>query len=287
MPASNCRHQGNFDAVDYFLFIQKGYCDYFGTVMAVMLRSVGVPARLATGYLPGTYDYGKQRYEVNENDGHAWTEVYFPPYGWIEFEPTPAEPAIVRPEGSLFSTEPYVPATATIQTTRGGIMSFLSNIRINVNVLRFVPVLLALLLVGGLLWALWPLMERRLATSNFIVTIYGRMCRYAGWAGLTKPLAQTPYEYARQLGDAVSQAPAGTSRWSRPASAPASTEAQHIAAISNAYVQTRYSQHPPTAETRESVVRSWQAVKGRLWRLVARGTMDRMFRRKKAPAPQR
>ena len=47
-------------------------------------------------------------------------------------------------------------------------------------------------IVLGLLWSLWPLLERRLATSSFIMTIYARMCRYAAWAGLAKPLASTP-----------------------------------------------------------------------------------------------
>ena len=107
-PAIKLPQGGNYDAVDYFLFIQKGYCDYFGTVMAIMLRSVGVPARLATGYLPGSYDYGRQRYEVSERDGHAWTEVYFPPYGWIEFEPTPGKASIAYPEGSILNREPFV-----------------------------------------------------------------------------------------------------------------------------------------------------------------------------------
>ena len=269
---------GNFDAVDYFLFIQKGYCDYFGTVMAVMLRSVGVPARLATGYLPGIYDYGKQRYEISEKDAHAWTEVYFPPYGWIEFEPTPGRPPISRPAGSLLSNTPFVPLDISVQVAKTSWLSRL-HLPFDLSFLRIVPVLIALLVLAGLLWSLWPLLERRLATSAFIMRVYGRMCRYAAWAGLVKPLASTPYEYARSLGEAVSRAPDSTLRWRRPTTLQATNPAEYITTISAAYVEVRYSPHPVGEETRQRVATAWQAVKGRIWSLVARGTVNRLLRR--------
>lgn len=271
--------QGNYDAVDYFLFTQKGYCDYFGTVMAIMLRSVGVPARLATGYLPGIYDFGMQRYSVSEKDGHAWTEVYLPPYGWIEFEPTPGKAPIVRPAGSLLSKEPFVMPTMTVPVTK---TSWLSRIHIpfDLSFLRVVPVILAILLLAGFLWSLWPLLERRLATSSYVMTIYGRMLRYAAWAGVAKPLANTPNEYARSLGEALAHAPVSVLRWRRPVPVPATNPAEHIAAISNAYVEVSYSRHPMNEETRKNVIASWQAVKGRIWSLVAAGAMRRIVRRK-------
>ena len=279
-PKIKLPSSGTYDAVDYFLFTQKGYCDYFGTVMAIMLRSVGVPARLATGYLPGVYDFGKSRYEVSERDAHAWTEVYFPPYGWIDFEPTPGRAPIVRPAGSLLTNEPFVlpPFVATI--VKG---SWFSNLHIpfDLSFLRIVPVIIAIVILAGLLWSLWPLLERRLATSNFVITIYGRMCRYAAWAGLIKPLAQTPYEYAHSLSDAVSRTPASPfARRRKPAAAPAVTPAQHITTISSAFVEVRYSQHPITEETRSRVVGAWQSVKGRIWSLVAAGTLRRLLRRR-------
>lgn len=270
---------GNYDAVDWFLFTQKGYCDYFGTVMAIMLRSVGVPARLATGYLPGFYDYGFARYEVSENDGHAWTEVYFPEYGWIDFEPTPGRAPISRPLGSLLTNEPFVLPPVTVQVAQ---TSWLDNLRLRVDLsfLRFVPLIVALALAGVLLWSLWPLLERRLATTEFIVRIYGRMCRYAAWAGLAKPLAATPYEYARTLAGPVASAPASPLQWRRKTeAAAAASPAEHVAAISNAFVQTRYSQHAPDAETRQHVMASWQAVKGHIWSLVTRNSLRRLLRR--------
>jgi transglutaminase-like putative cysteine protease len=84
------------DGVDYFLFDAKeGYCDYYSSAMVVMLRSVGVPARYVRGYGQGTKEEGV--YHILEMDGHAWPEVFFPNYGWIEFEPTAGEPVLVRP----------------------------------------------------------------------------------------------------------------------------------------------------------------------------------------------
>lgn len=84
------------DGVDYFLFdAREGYCDYYSSAMVVMLRAVGVPARYVRGYGRGLRDEGV--YYVQEKNGHAWPEVFFPGYGWIEFEPTAAEPVLVRP----------------------------------------------------------------------------------------------------------------------------------------------------------------------------------------------
>ncbi len=270
---------GNYDAVDWFLFTQKGYCDYFGTVMAVMLRSVGVPARLATGYLTGFYDYGLARYEVSENDGHAWTEVYFPEYGWIDFEPTPGRAAITRPPGSLLTNEPIVLPPVTVQVAKTTWLDTL-RLRVDLSFLRFVPLIVAIVLAIVLLWSLWPLLERRLATSDFIVKIYGRMCRYAAWAGLAKPLAATPYEYAQSLAAPVASAASHPLPWQRkPVVAPVATPAAHIATISNAFVETRYSHHPPAAETRQRVYDAWQAVKGHIWSLVASHAVRRLLRR--------
>ncbi len=78
------------DGVEYFLFgSQKGACVDFASAMVVMLRSIGVPARLCTGYLPGEQDEDTGNFVIRGRDYHAWAEVYFPEYGWIEFEATP------------------------------------------------------------------------------------------------------------------------------------------------------------------------------------------------------
>jgi len=77
---------------DAFLFeMTDGYCTYFATTMAVMLRTQGIPARLAVGYTPGER-IGENTWRVRGYDSHAWVEVYFPDVGWVQFDPTPAQP---------------------------------------------------------------------------------------------------------------------------------------------------------------------------------------------------
>lgn len=79
------------DGVEYFLFTQKsGFCVHFASAMAVMLRSVGVPSRLAIGYLPGDPGSEKGEYILRDKLYHAWPQVYFPEYGWVDIEATPS-----------------------------------------------------------------------------------------------------------------------------------------------------------------------------------------------------
>ncbi len=81
------------DGVDYFLFsAEGGECTSFASAMVVMLRSAGVPARLVSGYLRGELDKATGNYIIRGRNYHAWVEVYFPKYGWIEFEATPSSP---------------------------------------------------------------------------------------------------------------------------------------------------------------------------------------------------
>lgn len=72
-----------------FLEIRKGYCEQFAGTMAVMLRALGIPARVAVGYTRGTAVGDTGLWQVNARDAHAWVEVLFPRYGWLAFEPTP------------------------------------------------------------------------------------------------------------------------------------------------------------------------------------------------------
>ena len=88
------------DTVDYFLFeARQGYFDYHASAMVVMLRAIGVPARLAVGFVidEADLDGGSGAYLVRDEDAYAWVEVYFPDHGWIEFNPSPDRPADLRP----------------------------------------------------------------------------------------------------------------------------------------------------------------------------------------------
>lgn len=82
------------DPLTRFLFVNRaGHCEYFASAMTVLLRTLGIPARYVNGFLPGEYnDVGKD-YVVRASDAHSWVEVFFPGYGWLIFDPTPAAPA--------------------------------------------------------------------------------------------------------------------------------------------------------------------------------------------------
>ncbi len=81
------------DAVDQFLFVdRRGFCEQIGTSLVVMLRSLGIPARLAVGYATGERNPFTGLYEVRAKDAHAWAEVYFPGVGWQGFDPTASVP---------------------------------------------------------------------------------------------------------------------------------------------------------------------------------------------------
>ncbi|MEZ4519692.1 MAG: transglutaminase domain-containing protein [Chloroflexota bacterium] len=76
------------DMVDYFLFnLQTGFCDYYASAMVVLARSLGLPARLAIGFLPQPANENGEQV-IRQVDSHSWAEVYFGGIGWVEFEPT-------------------------------------------------------------------------------------------------------------------------------------------------------------------------------------------------------
>ncbi|MEZ4268998.1 MAG: DUF3488 and transglutaminase-like domain-containing protein [Myxococcota bacterium] len=94
--------QGGEDSqrpLEEFLFVRKkGHCEYFATGMAVMLRTLGIPARPANGFFGGAYNTFGRFYTIRQADAHAWVEVWFPGHGWVTFDPTPASAVLVPPE---------------------------------------------------------------------------------------------------------------------------------------------------------------------------------------------
>ena len=69
-----------------------GYCQYFAGAMALMLRYLGVPARVAVGFAGGTFDPKQRVWNITDREAHAWVEVWFKGYGWLPFDPTPTAP---------------------------------------------------------------------------------------------------------------------------------------------------------------------------------------------------
>lgn len=152
-------------AVADFLQRRSGYCVQFASAMTLMARSIGIPARVAVGWLPGER-VGEGRYEVSQQDAHAWPELYFEGAGWVRFEPTPATRTGTAPSYSVPTAEPEPTAVPSTAPTSSAAPAGPTNPRdvgeeistpdrSLVDVLRAVPwrVVLAVLVVLALLAA--------------------------------------------------------------------------------------------------------------------------------------
>jgi transglutaminase-like putative cysteine protease len=114
-------HPPGAEIVDNFLFEDRqGFCEMYVTSLVVMARSLGIPARLATGYGSGDYNPVTGYYEVRFSDAHSWAEAYFPDHGWVPFDPTPG-----------WEPQPYpTPAQNWILTNNGQLFSRLSGLNL-------------------------------------------------------------------------------------------------------------------------------------------------------------
>jgi transglutaminase-like putative cysteine protease len=245
----------NQDMVDYFLFdLQQGYCDYYATSMVVLARAAGLPARLAIGYASGTYYPEQAQYVVTEADAHSWVEIYFPEYGWIDFEPTAAQPVTDR-SGQVPRPEPptdalSLPADTPLQALESRFSWWL-----------LLSGGLALLAAGGMSWLLvdgWRL--RRLAPAAAVVTVYERLYRYAHWLAVPLWPGDTPYEFAVTLAKYIDTLAQGK-RW-QAVLAPIKPEVQRLTKL---YIETAYSEHPPNEADRRQAIQIWQRLRQRLW----------------------
>lgn len=82
------------DPIAHFLFTRReGHCEYFASAMAVMLRDIGIPSRIVTGFQSGTFNPISSWYLVRSSDAHAWVEAWIDGRGWVAFDPTPSGPA--------------------------------------------------------------------------------------------------------------------------------------------------------------------------------------------------
>jgi len=120
-PVEDGYDGGGLDVIGTFLEVKRGYCVHFASAMAVMARSLSMPARIAVGYLPGSPSSSAEddtnRYDVDSHDLHAWPELYFVGVGWVPFEPTPGRgtvPDYARPADA--ATPEDVPASAAPTT---------------------------------------------------------------------------------------------------------------------------------------------------------------------------
>lgn len=79
----------SFDLITFLTQTKRGFCQQFASAMAVMLRTLDIPARVAVGFTYGAYNATTDSYHVTTDQAHSWVEVLFPGYGWLAFEPTP------------------------------------------------------------------------------------------------------------------------------------------------------------------------------------------------------
>ncbi|MGH7752436.1 MAG: transglutaminaseTgpA domain-containing protein, partial [Gemmatimonadales bacterium] len=186
------------DAVDYFLFEERrGYCEQFASAMIVLLRAVGIPARLATGYTPGTVHPLTGLLEIRNSDAHAWVEVFFPGTGWVEFEPTPSfpDPAALGgpgvPRWGWQGVTEYLSARLATVTPPRWLMAVLLPLARAVPWMAGAGVLAALLLLGRSLRH-----AGQGGAQTEVLAAYLGMLRVLARRGLRRAAAETPREFA-------------------------------------------------------------------------------------------
>ncbi|MFZ1397914.1 MAG: transglutaminase-like domain-containing protein [Candidatus Promineifilaceae bacterium] len=219
------------DPVHYTLFVsQEAYCDYYASAMALMLRSQGVPTRVVSGYAQGSFDEETLSYRVQASNAHTWVEVYFPNYGWIQFEPTASIPAWDRPENldnsggggdafSQFTAQSFLDREELLQERLepeidpGVDEDLLAALRDGEEIPAVEPTF----------WDTFPVWQAIGATLVLLVAVvlsvtanemnkrvegdvdksFFRLRSWAGWLGLSSKETYTPYEQAEILVTAV------------------------------------------------------------------------------------
>jgi transglutaminase-like putative cysteine protease len=261
----------NRDGVDYTLFDRpEGYCNYFASAMAVLARAIGIPARVVSGYASGTSENGV--YHIVEADAHAWVEIYFPGYGWIEFEPTASKPAIVRPtkqtESAPAETTPEDPASEArrlrrernfdedVETSRGARPI---NLWSDLRILAATGIGVIGLMMLAILAARFVQTERRLAKLAPAARIYERMVSRARWLGIPDQNFATPLERAKTISQALVSAGIETER------------------IALFYTRERFGAHTLDEAERANLAEIWSKWRDEWWhglwtRLIGRAT---------------
>jgi len=182
------------DPVDWFLFdVKKGYCEQFATAETMMLRSLGIPARLATGYSTGDYNAVLDQAIVRERDAHAWVEVWFPNHGWVPVDPSPGFPALAATQ---FPNHWAAAGIARLipHLTISAPMAVLGSL----GALAVIPPAVVIALLVTLLWA-WSRTSRRRARArrpspgeSELLRLYERVQQRLG---RRRAPPETPLEY--------------------------------------------------------------------------------------------
>ncbi len=204
------------DPLVWFLNNKVGFCTYFATAMALMARDLGMPSRIAMGFASGQYNSKSNDYVILGTQAHAWPQIYFGQYGWINFEPTSSFPLFQRgTSGNGASTGSPVPVPVNPNPRGhpdptkghplgGGASGSKASAQSN-PLLVGAGVSATLLLVFALLAAIllsmwWRLLYRGLSP---VLAAFARTTQLGGWAGVVPKLSETPTEYMEQLSQLV------------------------------------------------------------------------------------
>ncbi|MBN1219596.1 MAG: transglutaminase family protein [Anaerolineae bacterium] len=164
-------HPPGAEVVDTFLFEDKqGVCEQYVTALVVMARTLGIPARLVTGYGAGTYNPITNYYEVRLSHAHSWAEVYFPGHGWVPFDPTPGwtpQPYPTPVQNWLFANQgkffgldiPQLPVEALVPGKMSGLVFS-------------VAVFIIALILAGLTWVILSLIRQARRPPTQVATAY-------------------------------------------------------------------------------------------------------------------
>jgi transglutaminase-like putative cysteine protease len=207
------------DTVDYFLFdLKRGYFDYQSTAMAVMLRTLGIPARVAVGYaLDPDAEHADTTFTVKKQDAYSWVEVFFPKYGWVTFNPTAGRDAggaggIGAAASGGFGEDPqnlqdlFPPDDFVNPQPTGPVATALNE---TPTTHSGPPWTIIWSLAGVLGLVAVAAVSTRFAWNYGLGGIEGRprlwakVQRAAGWAGLGTKQGETPREWSRRLGTAI------------------------------------------------------------------------------------
>lgn len=95
---------------DFLFTTRRGHCEYSATAMAILLRTLGIPSRMVSGFLRGEWNEYGRYYLVRQAEAHTWVEVFFPGHGWVAFDPTPPAGTILTGRGALSALGRYLDA---------------------------------------------------------------------------------------------------------------------------------------------------------------------------------
>jgi transglutaminase-like putative cysteine protease len=207
-----------------FLFEdRRGYCQQFSGAMALMLRMAGIPARVAAGFSPGSYNKDTREYRVRDLDAHSWVEVWFTGIGWVPFDPTPAaSPA----ESQSTAAAASAAGVGAGEIRRGGVAAERTQESIQTSsgegggwlLPTLITVLLALLAGSGLLMAQRRRRLQALGPDELADVQLSELRRTLLRLGWDLPSATTLLALERRLGrfaGPASQAYAGALRAAR------------------------------------------------------------------------